>query len=474
MKFEEYRSFDATGLAELLAGGEVTARELLELAEGRARALAQQINAVSVWDLEHAEASLAAGLPEGPFRGVPFLLKDLYAFLQGTRLTNGSRLTRDVVADFDTTFIGRARAAGLVVFGKTTTPEFGLNVVTEPVLHGPCRNPWDPDHSPGGSSGGAAAAVAAGIVPMAHATDGGGSTRIPASHCGLVGLKPSRARVPMGPLIAEAWSGLATGLVISRSLRDTARFLDAVHGPENGDFYVCPPPSAPFRESLERSPGKLRVALVERAPLGIPLHPEVKTALDRAAHLLEEMGHHIEEATIPLEGERMATAFLDVVSANCANDLEAWAVRLGRRLDKEHLERCTLALVEQGRKVSAVAYLRSLQTVQQAARAFGDMFRRFDLILSPVCAAPPPKIGEIDQNDLLPLRFLERNRPYVCFTSLYNASGCPAISLPLHVSTQGLPIGIMLGARLGGEELLLSVAGEIERAMPWFDRVPPI
>ncbi len=214
MNFEEYRSFDATGLAALVAGGEVTPRELLEIAETRAREVAPRINAVSVWDLEHAEAGLEAGLPDGPFTGVPFLLKDLYAFLRGTKLTNGSRLTRDLVAEFDTTFVGRTRAAGLLVFGKTTTPEFGLNVVTEPLLHGPCRNPWNTDYSPGGSSGGAAAAVAAGILPMAHATDGGGSTRIPASHCGLVGLKPSRARIPMGPVVAEAWSGLATGLVV--------------------------------------------------------------------------------------------------------------------------------------------------------------------------------------------------------------------------------------------------------------------
>jgi len=474
VKFEEYRGFDATGLAELVAAGEVTARELLMVAEARARAVAEEINAVSVWDLDHAEASLEAGLPSGPFTGVPFLFKDLYAFLRGTRLTNGSRLTRDLVADFDTTFVARARAAGLLPFGKTVTPEFGLNVVTEPVLHGPCRNPWNREFSPGGSSGGAAAAVAAGILPMAHATDGGGSTRIPASHCGLVGLKPSRARIPMGPVVAEAWSGLATGLVVTRSLRDTARFLDAVHGPEDGDFYVCPPPSAPFVESLERPPGRLRVALVRSAPLAIPLAPEVAAALDEAARLLEEMGHGIEEAAIPIDGERMATAFLDVVSANCANDLEIWAKRVGRRLDKRHLERCTLALVERGRAVSAVSYLRSLQTVQQAARAFGQMFRRFDLILSPVCAAPPPRIGEIDQNDFLPLRFLERNRPYVCFTSLYNASGCPAISLPLHLGADRLPVGVMLGARLGGEELLLSVAAEIERARPWFDRVPPL
>ena len=474
MNFEEYRGFDATGLAGLVARGEVTPRELFERAEARARELAETLNAVSVWDLDHAEAALEAGPPAGPFTGVPFLLKDLYAFLRGTRLTNGSRLTRDVTADFDTTFVARVRAAGLVVFGKTTTPEFGLNVVTEPVLHGPCRNPWNTAFSPGGSSGGAAAAVAAGVVPMAHATDGGGSTRIPASHCGLVGLKPSRARIPMGPLVAEAWSGLVTGLVVSRSLRDTARFLDAVHGPENGDFYTCPPPSAPFVESLERPPGRLRVALVRQAPLAIPLAPEVETALGDAARLLEEMGHGIEEASIPIDGERMAAAFLDVVSANCANDLEAWGKRLGRRLDRHHLERCTLALVERGREVSAVTYLRSLQTVQQAARAFGEMFRRFDLVLSPVCAAPPPRIGEIDQNDLLPVRFLERNRPYVCFTSLYNASGCPAISLPLHVTAEGLPVGVMLGAPFGGEERLLSVAAEIERARPWFGRLPPV
>ncbi len=473
MDFVEYRGFDAVALAALLRRREVTPRELLEIALARAEEVQPRLGAITVWDLEFAERRLQALPQTAPFAGVPFLLKDLYAFLEGTRFTNGSRLTRDLRADFTSTLFTRVLRAGFVPFAKTNAPEFGENVVTEPLLHGPCRNPWNGDFSPGGSSGGAAAAVAAGVVPLAHATDGGGSIRIPASHCGLVGLKPSRARVPIGPVVVEAWSGLATGLALARSLRDLALFLDAVHGPEPGDFYACPPPRGPFAAALARPPAQLRIGLLLEPAVAVAVEPAVRHAVLAIARLLEQMGHIVEESRLPLDGERFAEAFLTVVATNSASELDYWSTRTGRPLDEEHLERGTLALLEMGRRRSGVEFLRALQTVQAAARLFGRLFARFDLLLSPVCAKPPPRIGEIDQNDRDVSRYLARTRPYVCFTSLHNASGCPALALPAGQSPEGLPIGVMLAAPLGEEERLFALGAELERELRWFRRTPP-
>lgn len=474
MRFEEYRRRDATALAALVAEGAVTPRELFEIALGRAEAVQPALGAISVFDLEDAERRLAGPLPDGPFRGVPFLLKDLYAFLEGTRFTNGSRLTRDVEASFTSTFVRRCLDAGFVPFGKTSTPEFGLNVTTEPVLHGPARNPWNPEFSAGGSSGGAAVAVAAGIVPLAHATDGGGSIRIPASHCGLVGLKPSRARTPIGPVVVEAWNGLATALCLARSLRDVAGFLDAVHGPEPGDFYAAPPPAGSFRAALAREPRPLRVGLWRRPPEHAAVDPETDAAAVRTARLLESLGHHVEETEVRLDGGALRQAFTTVVAVNCARDLRFWSERTGRPADPRHVETCTLALAALGGSVGGVAFLDALQTVQSVARTFGRLFERFEVLLSPVCAAPPPRLGTLDQNGADFRAWLRANEPYVAFTSLYNASGCPAISLPLHVTADGLPVGVMLGARLGDEVTLLALAAELERAAPWADRLPSV
>lgn len=474
MRFEEYRTFDATALAELVARRAVTPRELFATALARAEALQPSLGAISVFDIDEAERRLAAPLPSGPFTGVPFLLKDLYTFLAGTRLTNGSRLTRDLTASFTSTFIQRCLNAGLVPFGKTTSPEFGCNVTTEPVLHGPVRNPWNPAYSAGGSSGGAAAAVAAGIVPIAHATDGGGSIRIPAAHCGLVGLKPSRARTPMGPAVVEAWNGCATGLCLARSVRDVARFLDVVHGPEPGDFYAAPPPSGSFTAAVTREPKALRIGLWRKPIEPLPVDEAVDAAVVRTARLLEALGHHIDETEIPLDGARLFDDFLTVVSVNLARDVEFWSRAAGRPADCEHLEACTLALVERGRATTATGFLNALQAIQGTARVLGQLFERFDVLLSPTCAALPPRLGAIDQNSGDLAAFLRANRPYVVFTALYNTSGCPAISLPLAMGPESLPIGVMLGARFGNEETVLSLAAELERAAPWAERRPKV
>jgi len=473
MDFTDYRRHDAMGLAALVAAREVTATELLETALARLDAVQPRLRPLSLIETDFAEASLAAGLPDGPFTGVPFLLKDLFAFLPGTRLTNGSRLTAGMDCAFEATLIARFRAAGLVVFGKTASPEFGINITTESVLHGPVHNPWDPGLSPGGSSGGAAVAVASGILPVAHASDGGGAIRIPASACGLVGLKPSRARNPLGPLIGEAWNGLSGGHVLSRSVRDTAAMLDVTSGPEPGDPYACPAIDGTFLEAASRDPEPLRIALVTEAPGGFPVDPACVAATEAVALKLQRLGHHVTPTRLEIDGAVVAQLMGTIVAVNAANDLATWQQVLGRAADETTVESCTRLLAERGRAVPATDYAKAISGLHQTARRFARAFAAADLILSPTLAGPPPPLGVLDQNMADLDRFLALNAALIPFTPLYNITGCPAISLPLEHGPDGVPLGVMLGAPLGREDLLLSVAGQLERAHPWFDRVPP-
>lgn len=473
MQFSEYRRHDALGLAALVAAGEVTARELLETALARLDRVQPRLAPLSLVETDFALASLAAGLPAGPFTGVPFLLKDLFAFLPGTRLSNGSRLFGAIDCRFESTLVARYRRAGLVVFGKTASPELGCNVTTESVLHGPVRNPWDPTRSAGGSSGGAAVAVATGIVPAAHASDGGGSIRIPASACGLVGLKPSRARNPVGPLVGEAWNGLAGGHVISRSVRDTAAFLDVTAGPEPGDPYACPPVQGSFLAAAGRDPAPLKIALVTEAPNGIPVDPTCVAAAEAAGLELQALGHRVTPATLELDALDLGRLMGTIVAVNMANDLASWEQMLGRVADETTVETCTRLLAERGRTIPATAYARAISGLHQTARHFARLFADADLVLTPTLASPPPPLGLLDQ-DMADLdRFLALNAALIPFTPLYNITGCPAISLPLEHGPDGLPRGVMLGAPLGREDRLLEVAGQLERAHPWLDRVPP-
>jgi amidase/6-aminohexanoate-cyclic-dimer hydrolase len=316
--------------------------------------------------------------------------------------------------------------------------------------------------------------VAAGIVPMAHATDGGGSIRIPAAACGLVGLKPSRARNPVGPLIGEAWNGLATGHVISRSVRDTARMLDATSGPEPGDPYACPPPERPFASEPGRAPGQLRIALLHEAPSGVPVAPESRAAVEGAAQLCADLGHQVEEGVPALAGAELRAAMETIVAVNFCHDLDFWQQTLRRRAEPGTVERCTLALAACGREIGGRDLLRAIQACQRAGRALGGFFERHDILLSPTLAAPPPELGRFaqDQDDLD--QFLADLNRHVPFTPLYNLTGCPAVSLPLHWSPAGLPIGVMFGARLGGEGLLLRLAAQLEEARPWRGRLAPV
>jgi amidase len=477
---------DATAQAELVRAGEVTPLELVEAAIQRAEAVDPQLNAIIHTLYDEAREEAANGVPDGPFRGVPFLLKDLGATFAGQPLHMGMRLLKEIDfrAPVDTYLAKRFAAAGLVTIGKTNVPELGILPTTEPNAYGPTRNPWDTTRSAGGSSGGAAAAVAAGIVPVAHAGDGGGSIRIPASACGLVGLKPSRARITEGPILGDVMSGMTTELVVSRSVRDTAGILDAVHGPAPGDPYVAPHPERPFTAELERDPAPLRIGvMVDPGVEGMHAHPECAAAVRTTADLLESLGHSVAESA---PGGNGAAAALDIPDtfltrwgAGQASALDRIGLAIGRQIGSGDVEPLTWTLAEVGRERSAARYLDAVAIHQALGRAIAGWHESgFDLLLTPTMAEPPVPLGTHDDSGRDPLDAYRRAEPQGAFTALFNATGQPAISLPLHWSGDGsgdgLPIGIQLAAPLGREDLLIRVAAQLERARPWADRTPSV
>jgi amidase/6-aminohexanoate-cyclic-dimer hydrolase len=472
--FKEYAEHDALALGELMAKKDVTPWEVLEAAIERIEALNPRINAVVHKAYDEASAAIRVGLPPGPLSGVPFLMKDLYAWQKGARVGNGSRLFDGFVADHDFTLVERYRAAGLVILGRTNTPEFGLNAATEPVANGPTRNPWNLGHSAGGSSGGAAAAVAAGMVPAAHATDGGGSIRIPAANCGLVGLKPNRGRNPAGPDVGEGWSGLAGGHVVTRSVRDSAALLDASSGPAPGDPYWAPPPARPFLEEVGADPGRLRIALATQAISGTPVHGECVAAAESVAKLCEELGHHVDEAMPDFDFNGLRWAMDVIISGSLRNAIDARLEALKRSQRADDLERITALWAERGRQYTARDYARALVVVHGIGRRFGAFFERYDLLLSPVLAEPPLPLGATDMmgDDLD--AYNERLFRLIPFTPQFNAAGGPAISLPLHWTAAGLPVGVQFGAGFGNEAALFRVAAQLEKARPWRDRRPKV
>ncbi|MCW5620687.1 MAG: amidase [Burkholderiales bacterium] len=468
----DYQRHDASSLAALVARGEVSPEELLEAAIASCDAANAQVNAVTTRLDEDARAAIAAGLPQGPLRGVPFLLKDLNTLLAGTVTSNGSRFFAHNRADHDSELIARYKRAGLVIFGKTNTPEFGLTVTTEPVLFGPARNPWNLAYMAGGSSGGAAAAVAAGIVPVAHAIDGGGSIRIPASCCGLYGLKPTRGRNPMGPDRGEGWSGMSTEHVVSRSVRDSAALLDATCGPDLGAPYFAPPPVQPYTQVLEARQAPLRVGMCLRLPSGERVHAECERAAADTANVLGELGHRVEEVDLGVVQEGFGPAFRIIIAGNVRAAIEAHAARIGRQPSPEDLERVTWAMFEAGGRASAADYARAVLAVHRSGRQYAQLFERFDLLLSPTLPRPPQKLGVFSMmtDDLE--TYGREVAQFTAFTAIVNIAGNPAASLPLHWSTDGLPIGVQLVARYGEEATLLRVSAQLEQARPWFDRRP--
>ncbi|MEM1110333.1 MAG: amidase [Pseudomonadota bacterium] len=471
--FSDYDQYDGLGLAELVRRGDTSPSELLEEAIERTERVNGTLNAVTLKHYDEARAAIEAGLPEGPFTGVPFLLKDLHLLMQGTETTSGSGMWRGELADYDSTLVSRYKAAGLVTFGKTNSPELGLMPVTEPTRHGPSRNPWDPDRTPGGSSGGASAAVAAGIVPMANASDGGGSIRIPASCTGLVGLKPSRGRTPFGPVKGEGWAGQSISHVVSRSVRDSAAILDATTGPEAGDPYAAPHFDGTFLDEVGREPGHLRIAVSPEKWGAGDFHPEVREALDRTVQSLTDLGHHVEEAQPACDWDAVGEALFTIVSTNTALSARLRAEELGCSVAELDMEDTTREMIATAAGVDGATYCRAVLNNQAAGRALGRFYQSYDLILGPTLSSEPVPVGHLTEA-ADPDQYMQRLLAFMGDTGLFNQTGLPSISLPLQWSTAGLPIGMMFSAAFGEDALLLRLAGQLEKADPWFDRRAPI
>jgi amidase/6-aminohexanoate-cyclic-dimer hydrolase len=470
--FKEFGDYDAVGLAELVRKGEVSAIELLDEAIARLDAVEPKLNAAPIRHDDFAREQIGRGLPNGPFRGVPFLLKDLTP-LAGTRTTYGSRAYRDYVADHSSTLVERYLEAGLTIFGKTSMPEFGLTFTTEPVAHGPTRNPWNLDHSTGGSSGGAAAVVAARVLPIAHATDGGGSIRVPASCCGVFGLKPTRARTPMGPDRMEGWAGMTSAHAVSISVRDSAALLDAVAGVELGGPYGPPAPERPFLDEVGRDPGRLRIAFSDRQPDGSAIDPEVAAATRQTAALLESLGHRVEEQALRLTVDSRP-AQRAIICANAALTLRRRAAEIGRVLTLDDLEFVTFTMAEIGAKTSAPDYVAAVTAIHQTGRQLAEFFSDFDVFLAPTLNLPPLPLGALDMMSRDLESYGQLIARYAPRTALFNMSGQPSMSVPLAWTANGLPIGMMFSGRFGDEATLFRLAAQLEHARPWRGKRPPV
>ncbi|QLL08256.1 amidase [Mycobacterium vicinigordonae] len=474
---EETRWMDATDQAALIAKKDVTPGELLDAAIERIGKSNGALNAVVIEWFEHARA-VAAGpdLPDGPFRGVPFLLKDLYTSFAGQTLSNGNVALKEAgkLDTADTTLVSRFKAAGLVIAGRTNSPEMGSLPTTQPLAWGSTRNPWGLDRTPGGSSGGAAAAVAVGMVPFANASDGGGSIRIPASCCGLVGLKPSQGRITVGPARAE--SGLGVELCVSRTVRDTAGLLDAVRGPGVGDTVIAPAPQRPYTDELGADPGRLRIGLLDIHPRDGFLHPDCVAAVRSAATMLEGLGHIVEPAwPAALADTTLQQKFMALWATQLAMAARGFGQILGRALTADDIEPVNWVLIERAQEVSAVDYAAAENAVYAFRRALQQWWADgWDLLLTPTVAEPPLLLSEFENNREHPTAPMRRGGEFAAFTPPFNMSGQPAISLPLNRNDDGLPIGVQLAAGYGREDLLIRVAAQLESAHPWSSYRPLI
>lgn len=488
----EYEKHDATGLADLVSTGQAHPRELLEAAIASVERSNATINAVVHKIYERAMEYVDGPIPEGPLAGVPFLLKDLGSALAGVPMTSGSRYLMGFIPDYDSEIVARYKQAGLVIFGKTNTPEFGLVAVTEPELHGATLNPWDITRTPGGSSGGAAAAVAAGYVPAAHASDGGGSIRIPASACGLFGMKPTRGRVPHGPAVGDPGFGLTQTHAITRSVRDSALLLDVARGHDHGAPYQIREPDRPYIDELDVDPGRLRIGFTNQALFGTETHPDCVAAVEKTVALLESLGHLVEEVTIPFDRARMPSTFVRIWAASLAGDLETMQLSTGKKLHLDHFELTTWLLAVIGRKLSAAELAADVGFMHSESRRVQTAWRDHDVIITPTLARPPVKIGELapTESQIRQMKVLVRvpvqklldraleevageNMAPVPNTMLFNMTGQPAMSVPLHWNADNLPIGVQFVGRWGDEATLFRLASQLQAAQPWWDRRPP-
>ncbi len=476
ISLKDYTAHDGLGLAELVARKEVTPDELGAAAFEAVAKVNPRINAVLHTIPKEAAAEIRAGLPRGPFTGVPFLIKEIVLHAKGVRCEMGSKLAQGYVPDADTELMARFRRAGFVLAGTTQTPEFGYNPTTETRAFGPVHNPWNLGHSPGGSSGGSGAAVAAGIVPIAHANDGGGSIRIPASCNGLVGLKPSRDRIPSGPDYGDLLCGLACEFALTRSVRDAAALLDAVAGPDPGAPGHPVPPARPYREQIGTPPGRLRIAWTATSASGAKIDSECEKAVHETVRLLESLGHTLIEDRPRYDWD----AFLENVNviwgAFGVASIDFASAMTGRKPGPDNLEAVTLASYEDGKRYSAIDLLNAMTHCNLVSRQAGPFFEKVDVLVTPTIARQPAPLGELNQNreGMRAMEWTRQIFSYVPFTPLFNVTGQPAISLPLHWSADGLPVGVQIAGRFGDEATLLRLAAQLEQARPWAAKRPPI
>ena len=465
MNNSEYFSYDALGLAELVRTKQISSSELLEVAIALTEKLDPKLNAVPIKHFELARENLKNNTDSGIFNGVPFLLKDLNNYLKGTVTSGGSRVLENITADHTSELVKRTLDSGLNIFGKTNSPELGLTVTTEPVLYGPTRNPWDLDRSSGGSSGGASSAVAAGIIPMAQASDGGGSIRIPASCCGLFGLKPTRARTPLGPASLEGWGGQSIFHCVSVSVRDSAALLDVTSGPEKGAPYRSAYQEKSFLEQINIEPGNLKIGYLEDSSISVD--EDVKEVMNSTIDLCQKLGHSVESTKINFSSEEISLAIITIISSNVSYAVKSQSDQTGREVSNEYFENVTLQMAENGNNFSASDYVNAIKINHRLGQELEKMFDQYDVLLSPVLASPPVKIGTIDMNTNDMKTYVERLTKYSPFTGIFNQSGQPSMSVPLFRTKDNLPVGSMFSAAFGNENLLFSLAGQLEQAQPW-------
>jgi amidase len=471
----EVSALDAVAQAALVRAGEVSAVELTEWAIERIEAVNPVLNAVVIPTYDRARVAAGQVSTDAPLAGVPYLLKNLIVEMAGVPFTEGSQYLRGVVSHYDSELVRRLHRAGLVVLGRTNAPEFGMVPTCEPVLHGATRNPWDTERSTSGSSGGSAAAVASRMVPAAHGNDLGGSLRYPASACGLFGLKPTRARVPLGPEYGDAVSGWACEHALTVSVRDSAALLDVVSGPAVGDPYVAPARRRPFRDEVGADPGRLRVGYSSRRADGAPAHPDCVAALDDTLRLLADLGHEVVGAELPGLGAEVGSAIGTVFDAATAWIVGYWSRRLGRPPAEDELEPLTRAYLERGRRVTAADYLLAIESCQRFSRGVAAWLTDLDVWLTPTLSSPPAHLGEITSTDEEPFRALEAGGATVAYAGVVaNITGHPAMSVPLWWNEEGLPIGVHFLGRFGDEATLFRLAAQLEAARPWRDRRPPV
>jgi amidase len=491
--FPEFHKYDGLGLSELVCTKQISPVELVEEAISRIEAQNPKINAVIYKMYDQARRVAQGKLPDGPFKGVPFLLKDMHATVAGVPTSCGTRMLKDIPQPHDSEIVCRYRAAGVIFLGKTNVPEFSLVPYTEPEAFGPTNNPWDLTRTVGGSSGGSAAAVAARLVPMAGGADGGGSIRIPASCCGVFGLKPTRGRTPTGPDVGDIWRGFAQEHVLTRSVRDSAAMLDAIAGPDVGAPNWAPSPKRPYLQEVTTEPGHLRIAFTAHPFLGHDVHEDCRNGLSATVRLLEGLGHELVEAAPQIDGEAFAIAFLTMVAAETRDAID-WAAGLaGRKTSFIDFEVGTSALAMLGQAFSAGNYAKALNYLMASAREVGRFFEGYDVLLTPTLSQPPVRTGSLQPSgsERFMVRLISRLRAawllnalgiikplanktfdFIPYTPVFNVTGQPAMSVPLYWNETGLPIGMHFIGRFGDEATLFRLAGQLERAQPWFDHSP--